>query len=143
MVSCVHPGAFVECGQTALHRTGETKALCDRVGAAMKAAGYAGPDIFAVRLALEEATVNAIKHGHQGDAAKTVQVTFRVTAEQVLLTVEDEGEGFDPRLVADPLSPENIDRSSGRGLLLMRHYMTWVKYNDRGNMVSLCKCRTF
>jgi serine/threonine-protein kinase RsbW len=127
----------------ALHRTNEVKPLCEAVAAAMEAASYSKHDRFAVRLALEEAAVNAIKHGHCDDPAKTVRVTYRLSSEQVLLTVEDEGPGFDPHRVADPLSPDNIDRSSGRGLLLMRHYMTWVRYNDRGNAVTLCKCRTF
>ena len=56
--------------------------------------------------------------------------------------VEDEGEGFDRSSVPDPLAPENLERSSGRGLLLMRHYLTWMGYNARGNCVRLCKCRS-
>ena len=126
----------------AVHTCGEIHGLCDAVATNMSAAGYASRDVFAVRLALEEAVINAIKHGHQGDSRKAVRVRYRVTNERVLIDVEDEGPGFDPGKVADPLCPENLDRSTGRGLLLMRHYMTWVKHGARGNRVSLCKCRT-
>jgi len=103
---------------------------------------YPAPDLFGARLALEEAVVNAIKHGHGYDPSKTVRVRLRVTAEDVLIDVEDEGPGFDPADVADPCEPENLERSCGRGLLLIRHYMTWVRYNSRGNRVILCKCRS-
>jgi serine/threonine-protein kinase RsbW len=150
MVSCLRslaqapaPGNRAESEQILVHRTSEVKPMCDMVAEAMESAGYSKQDRFAVRLALEEAAVNAIKHGNHGDQAKTVRIAFRLDPEQVLLTVEDEGPGFDPQRVADPLSPDNIDRSSGRGLLLMRHYMTWISYNARGNAVTLCKCRTF
>jgi serine/threonine-protein kinase RsbW len=153
MVSCLHDSAQTQelSGKTspdgwhqeALHAIREIKPLCDRVAVQMTVAGYCSRDIFAVRLTLEEAIVNAIKHGHLADARKTVHVQYRVNSEQVLANVEDEGSGFDPHQIPDPLSPENIDRSTGRGLMLMRHYMTWVKYNDRGNVLTLCKCRTF
>ena len=55
---------------------------------------------------------------------------------------EDEGPGFDPHQVPDPLAPENLEKSSGRGLLLMRTYMTWIRYNECGNQVTLCKQRS-
>jgi serine/threonine-protein kinase RsbW len=125
-----------------IHTTVEIKPLCEAVAGSMSAAGYGNRDVFAVRLALEEAVINAIKHGHGGDSRKTVRVSYRIADDQVLIHVEDEGPGFDPYEVADPLSPENLDRSTGRGLLLMRHYMTWLKHDGSGNRVTLCKCRT-
>jgi serine/threonine-protein kinase RsbW len=125
-----------------VQRRAETDALCERVAGAMTAAGYGCRDVFAVRLALEEAVANAIKHGHQGDVRKKVRVSYCVDSERTLARVTDEGPGFDPEDVADPLEPENLERSSGRGLLLMRHYMTWVRFNERGNCVRLCKRRT-
>jgi serine/threonine-protein kinase RsbW len=109
---------------------------------AMVLAGYPEKDRFAVHLALEEALVNGIKHGNHGDPAKHVTLRFRVTEESVVAEVEDEGEGFDPTLVPDPLAPENLEHCSGRGLLLMRAYMTWVHHNDDGNCVTLCKYRS-
>ena len=108
---------------------------------ALTAAGYSDAERFGVRLALEEALVNAIKHGHGGDSAKRVRLRYRVTAEQFLAEIEDEGAGFDPAQVPDPLDPANWERASGRGLLLMRHHMTWVVFNTAGNCVTLCKQR--
>jgi serine/threonine-protein kinase RsbW len=107
------------------------------VTAAMPAWGYSERDVFAVRLALEEAVVNGLKHGNAGDPAKEVRVRYRVTAEEVVAEVVDEGPGFDPDQVPDPRALENLERPGGRGLLLMRHYVTEVRYNDRGNAVTL------
>jgi serine/threonine-protein kinase RsbW len=109
---------------------------------AMAAEGYAKPDLFGVRLALEEAIVNAFKHGNQGDSGKRVRVRYHVNAERVLVQVEDEGPGFDPHQVPDPLTPDNLKRPGGRGLLLMRTYMNWMRYNARGNCVTMCKRRS-
>jgi serine/threonine-protein kinase RsbW len=94
-----------------------------------------------VRLALEEALVNAVKHGNQGDTSKQVRLRYHVNAEFVLVEVEDEGAGFDPSAVLDPLAPENLERPSGRGLFLIRKYMTWMEHNERGNCLKMCKQR--
>ena len=116
--------------------------VADAVVAAMAAAGYPDRDRFAARLALEEAVANAVKHGHQGDPAKRVRVGYRVRADRVLVEVEDQGAGFDPRRVADPRDRENLDKPCGRGLLLMRSYTTWLRFNARGNRVTLCRARS-
>ena len=119
----------------------EVPALLDAVVAALEAHAFPKKDQFAVRLALEEALVNAVKHGNRGDPAKEARLRFHANAEFVLMEVEDEGAGFDPSAVPDPLAPENLERPSGRGLFLIRKYMTWVEYNERGNCVTLCKHR--
>src|SRR5262245_54088904 len=80
-------------------------------------------DIFGIRLALEEALVNAIKHGNQMDRSKTVKVVSFVQAERFEVHITDEGSGFDPGDVPDPTAVENIERPCGRGLMLMRYYM--------------------
>jgi serine/threonine-protein kinase RsbW len=105
----------------------------------MAGQGYSAKDVFGVRLALEEAVVNSIKHGHQYDPTKQAEVRYRVNHEHVLVEVEDQGPGFDPSQVPDPTAPENLERSSGRGLFLMHRYATWVRYNQKGNCVTLCK----
>ena|ERR1022692_925459 len=102
--------------------------------------GYPHKDIFAVHLMLEESIVNAIKHGHQNDPSKQVEVRYQISQEYVLMEVEDEGPGFILSLVPDATAPENLDRPSGRGLLLIRHYATWVRFNNCGNCVIYCKC---
>ena len=119
----------------------EVPALLDDVVAALEALDYPRKDVFAVRLALEEALVNAVKHGNRGDPAKEARLRYHAGPEFVLLEVEDEGEGFDPSAVPDPLAPENLERPSGRGLFLIRKYMTWVEYSERGNRVIMCKQR--
>jgi serine/threonine-protein kinase RsbW len=114
-----------------------TAVLADLAGA-----GYLEKDQFAVRLALDEALANGIKHGNREDPARAVTLRYRVLPDSLMAEVEDEGPGFDPDQVADPLAAENLDRPSGRGLFLIRAYMTWVRHNDRGNRVTLCKYRS-
>jgi serine/threonine-protein kinase RsbW len=104
--------------------------------------GYDDQDFFGIRLALEEAIVNGVRHGHKNDPTKTVHIRYQATEQQLLVEIQDEGPGFDPEGVADPLSPENLERPGGRGVFLMRHYMTWVSFNELGNCVTMCKWRS-
>lgn len=112
-----------------------------RILAEMGQAGYTEREQFGARLSLEEAIVNGIKHGNHEDPAKVVRIRYRISAVEFHAEIEDEGPGFDPERVPDPLAPENIERPGGRGVFLMRHYMTSVHYNERGNAVTLCKLR--
>jgi serine/threonine-protein kinase RsbW len=128
--------------ESALCRAEEVVPLLDDLVAAMAGLGYPPRDGQAVRLALEEAVVNGVRHGNGGDPARRVLVRCWVRPDAVLAEVEDEGPGFDPSLVPDPTLPENMDRPSGRGLLLMRHFMTWVRFCGRGNCVMLYKRRS-
>jgi serine/threonine-protein kinase RsbW len=105
--------------------------------AAMTALRYGERELFGMRLALEEALVNAIKHGHRGDPTKLIRVRYRITAERVQAEIEDQGPGFNPDLVPDPRTPERLTQPGGRGLLLMRAYLTRVCYTGRGNRVLL------
>jgi serine/threonine-protein kinase RsbW len=123
-------------------RTREVHRIVHKVMALMKRERYAEKDIFGVRLVLEEAIVNGIKHGHHEDPTKQVRIRCHVTSESVLASVEDEGPGFDPDQVADPTAPENWGTPGGRGVLLMRKYTTWARYNERGNCVTMCKYRS-
>jgi len=79
-----------------------------------------------VGVAVRESVANAIKHGNKNDAAKRVFVEFTGTfnnAPELSIRVRDEGEGFDPDEVADPLAPENLLKGSGRGIFLIRSFM--------------------
>ncbi len=107
----------------------------------MAQAGFGEREQFGVRLALEEAIVNGIKHGNHGDPAKLVRVFYCISAGEIVMEVEDEGPGFNPNSVPDPLAPENLERPGGRGVFLMRKYMTRVQYNECGNCVLLAKTR--
>jgi serine/threonine-protein kinase RsbW len=125
-----------------LRRTSEVGRAVGAVAAAMAELGYAEREICGMRVALEEALINAVKHGHGGDPAKEVRVRYAVSPDEALVAVEDQGPGFDPGRVPDPLAPENLEKPSGRGLLLMRHYLTEVRFNGRGNAVTLRQVRS-
>jgi serine/threonine-protein kinase RsbW len=107
------------------------------VGRALHDFGYGEACTFAVRLALEEALVNGFRHGNKGDASKSVTVRCHVDAGLMQLEVQDEGEGFNPETVPDPTAEENIEIPSGRGIMLMRAYMTSVEYVPPGNCLRI------
>lgn len=90
-----------------------------------------------LRVAVGEALSNAVLYGNREDRDKKVRIAAAVSAEGVRVTVADEGEGFDPDAIGDPTLPENRDRSSGRGLFLLRTLMDEVRFNDVGNRVTL------
>ena len=98
-------------------------------------------DIFSIHLAVEEALVNAIRHGNRLDARKHVHVACRISPNLVRIEITDQGEGFDPTAIPDPTHPEHIDAPSGRGIMLMRSFMSRVEYNDVGNQVIMEKER--
>jgi serine/threonine-protein kinase RsbW len=125
--------------QAALSTTQEIAHALDTVAGLMAGLGFPEKDVFGVRLALEEALVNSVKHGHRNDPTKRVSLRYKVVQEYALVEVEDEGPGFDPRQVPDPTDPDNLERPGGRGLLLMRAYTSWLRHNDRGNCVTLRK----
>jgi serine/threonine-protein kinase RsbW len=136
-VTLARPGGQVDT----LYCRAEIPRIIGKIAALMADNLYSDKDLFAVRLALEEALVNALRHGNQEDPSKRVNVSFLVGPERLLIEVQDEGEGFDPKDVPDPLAPENLERSSGRGLHLIRTYMSWVRFNVSGNCVTMCKSR--
>lgn len=103
--------------------------------------GWYPHDIFSVHLALEEALVNAVKHGNRLDSTKRVHVVCKLAPDRLWLQVTDEGAGFDPHAVPDPTLPDRIDLPSGRGLLLMRTYMSSVEYSKDGRTVTMEKVR--
>jgi serine/threonine-protein kinase RsbW len=119
----------------------EARRVQEEIENLLKVHEFSERDIFSVKLALEEALVNAIKHGNQMDKAKKVRLAYRVDPERFEITIADEGPGFNPDDVPDPVAFENLERPCGRGLLLMRHYMTEVAFHPPGNRVFMCKLR--
>ena len=117
----------------------EARRVQSEIENALKKHQYGERDIFSIKLALEEALVNAIKHGNQYDPAKRVHIAYRLLPNLFEVHITDEGAGFDPADVPDPTAFENLKLPSGRGLMLMRHYMSEVTFNDRGNAVTMCK----
>lgn len=90
-------------------------------------------------VALDEAFVNAVKHGNKFDAAKLVRISAEVSATEARFTIEDEGEGFDVNSIPDPRNPENLFKASGRGVLIIHNVMDEVRYNERGNRLEMIK----
>ncbi len=105
---------------------------------ALERMGYSEASRFALRLALEEAIVNAFRHGHKNMPASTpVRFAYTASPAEVSMEIEDRGPGFDPGTVRDPTLEENLELPTGRGLLLIRAYMTSVEYNAKGNRVRM------
>ena len=117
------------------------QAVQERIITLLEKMHYSERDVFGVRLALEEALVNAIKHGNGMDPGKRVRVSCRVDPDKVWVEIEDEGDGFVVDLVPDPTDEENLEKPCGRGIMLMRAFLTKVEYNETGNRVVLEKVR--
>ena len=100
---------------------------------------YSADVIFAIKLSLEEALTNAVKHGNNNNASKRLVVRYTVNPRRVIIMVRDEGHGFAPTRVPDPTADENLECPSGRGIMLMHAYMTRVHFNQAGNEVWLLK----
>jgi serine/threonine-protein kinase RsbW len=90
-------------------------------------------------VALDEAFVNAVKHGNKFDPTKNVRVAAEVSKQEARFTIEDEGEGFDFNSIPDPLDPENLFKPSGRGVLFIYNIMDEVEYSKRGNRLTMVK----
>ena len=115
--------------------------VVERIVDSVSRAGIEGRDLFGIRLSVDEAVTNAIKHGNKQSPDKSVRVAFLLNEQIVRIEIEDQGGGFAPDDVPDPTAPENLERASGRGLMLMRQFMTRIAYNPKGNVVILEKSR--
>ena len=101
--------------------------------------GYGQQATFAIKLALEEAMINAIKHGNRLDLSKTVYVRATVTPSHVEIIIEDQGAGFDRASVPNPTLEENLEKCSGRGILLIEAYMSQVEWSNGGRRLRMVK----
>jgi serine/threonine-protein kinase RsbW len=124
-----------------LHTVDHMRQVLTALMTELRGHGYSEKEMFGIRLSLEEAIVNGMKHGNRGDSSRCVHFRYRLDGHSFLAEVEDEGPGFNPVALPDPLAPENIELPGGRGVFLMRHYMTAVRYNVAGNCVTLYKTR--
>jgi serine/threonine-protein kinase RsbW len=121
--------------------TTEGQKVQERIISRLERIGFPARGIFGVRLALEEALVNAIKHGNGLDPTKEVFVTCQISNDKVRVVIEDQGPGFRLQDVPDPTEDENLEKPGGRGIMLMRAFLSVVEYNERGNRVVLEKHR--
>lgn len=104
--------------------------------------GFRPEAAFAIRLSLEEAITNAVKHGNRGDRNKRIFLRYHVDDQLAVICIRDEGNGFDPRRIPDPTAPNRLSLPNGRGIMLMEAYMDEVRFNETGNEVRLVKRRT-
>ena len=112
-----------------------------RNAAQLEAQHWQQRDIFAVHLATEEALVNAIHHGNGSDVQKSIHVVCRLDGERIRIEIGDEGRGFNPAALPDPTTSEHIHAPCGRGVMLMRAFMSRVEFNEQGNVVVMVKER--
>ena len=111
----------------------------EKIVAKVRTKGFSDAGCFAIRLSLDEALANAIRHGSANDPAKDVAIEYSLTEEAFHISICDQGSGFKPDSVPDPTLDENLERPCGRGVMLMRAYMTEVTFNDTGNCVTMVK----
>ena len=96
--------------------------LCENAGVDEDGSHWVG-------MAVREAVANAIKHGNKLDIRKKVNATFDLRGSELEITVSDEGKGFDPTTVSDPLNPQNLMKTSGRGIFYMKTFMDRIDYS--------------
>jgi serine/threonine-protein kinase RsbW len=120
-----------------LNRRDQIEAVERRILSAAARHGFPAASAFALRLALEEALTNAFKHGHMGIPDEPVDLEWSIDPRRAEIVVEDHGPGFRPESVPDPTLDENLERPTGRGIMLMRAYMTDVRFSPSGNRVTM------
>jgi serine/threonine-protein kinase RsbW len=108
----------------------------------LRANGFGEEDIGAIEAALDAVLVNAIQDGNRNDPARKVRIDYGTADDILHVLVSDEGERFDSSRVPDPTRPENMDRPVGRGLLLVRHYMSGVLILGKGSDLLMWKRRS-
>jgi len=133
--------APITCSMVVASTLLASEGVCHLIMSILEGSGFGKEDVFAVHLALQEAFINAVRHGNQMDPDKEVKIEYLVDSEKFEISVTDEGDGFNPEAVPDPRCEENLYKPNGRGLLLMRAYMDAVEYNEKGNGVRMVRYR--
>ena len=105
----------------------EVEAAADKLAAE---AGLSEDERFHVTMAVREAAVNAVLHGNEYDATREIAVGLENTGKSLVFTIADEGRGFNPESLPDPLAPENLLRGTGRGIFLIRSLMDEVHFRQ-------------
>ena len=118
------------------------KHVLDEMLIELEARHWRRHDIFCIQLAVHEALINAIVHGNCGDHAKNVHVVAQISPRKFRVEITDEGPGFDPASLPDPTDCAHIECPGGRGVMLMRAFMSRVSYPPPGNCVILEKDRS-
>jgi serine/threonine-protein kinase RsbW len=103
--------------------------------------GFDEDEVMQIAMAVREAAVNAVLHGNAYDPGKKVTLDFERTAGDLVITIRDQGAGLDPAKIPDPLAPENLLKTSGRGIFLIRSFMDEVQIHPSltGTEIKLVK----
>lgn len=118
------------------------EALLERIKDQLVEHGWTEQEIFGMQMAIEESVSNAYRHGNQAGKLGDVEIEWQITAAEFHIKIRDQGVGFDENAVADATDPGNLENLTGRGLLLMRNFMTEVDYEDGGRMVIMKKSKS-
>lgn len=130
------------CSVSLPSRLDAIAALAKRLLSELQANGYSRDDIFAVHLAIEEAFTNAVKHGNRFDSNKMVTIDYLVDSEKIDIKIVDQGAGFKPDEIQDPRCEQNLYKTFGRGIFLIRSYMDVVEFNRQGNSLRMIKFKS-
>ncbi|MEE4312225.1 MAG: ATP-binding protein [candidate division KSB1 bacterium] len=119
-----------------LEETPEVESYAEKLSKRM---GFSEDERDSLAISITEIVNNAIKHGNKNDVKKKVYIDFIVKNDEMIITVQDEGKGFDVDEIADPLAPENLMKESGRGIYIVRTLMDDTRYtlNDKGTLVRI------
>jgi serine/threonine-protein kinase RsbW len=128
-----------QCDQVIASDTVVGRRMLDELLGHLKSLRWSRHDIFSVHLAVDEALVNAHRHGNQLDPAKHIRFCCRASPKKVRVEITDEGPGFDPGKLPDPTDSAHLLRPCGRGVMLMRAFMSRVEFLNGGNHVVLEK----
>ncbi len=114
-----------------------------RLARSLEHLGYSKAARFAMHLAVHEALANALTHGSRTlPAEASISVSCEVTPEWVRVAVEDQGPGFRPEDIPDPTLDANLETPAGRGIMLIRAYMSAVRFSPRGNRIEMTYLRS-
>ena len=125
-----------------LDSTLETVDSAEQTASRMAAeAGFGEDEVMQISMAVREAAVNAVLHGNAYDPDKKDKLEFETTSRELVITIRDQGKGLDPAKIPDPLAPENLLKTSGRGIFLIRSFMDEVQIlpSQTGTEIKLVK----
>jgi serine/threonine-protein kinase RsbW len=113
----------------------------ETAGRIASGAGFQDDDVMQISMAVREAAINAVLHGNAYDPQKKMKLVFEKTPDALVITVADQGQGLDPSKIPDPLAPENLLKTSGRGIFLIRSFMDEVQFRtlQPGTEIKLIK----
>jgi len=117
----------------------QVRVVIDKLQTALEKKNVDKQVLFDMKLVTEEALVNAIKHGNGLDESKVVRVDIETDAEKIEISIEDQGEGFDYKKIPNPTKDENLEKTSGRGVFLIKQIMDEVRFNKPGNCITMIK----